>query len=157
MKTMLNRFARWLAHRTAPAALVSAGPAPLLDAYRRHRAPSPVDLLGELKNTAWACASINAAVCAALAPRLYVATAPGQTAPRCRTRALEPGQLRQLQVASPRLAQAAVEEVVEHPLLTLFRQVNPVHNSLVLWHNAGVEIQSSPGVGPNNTQPGRDP
>ena len=133
MKTMLHHVARWLARKTAPAQLLTSSPGPMLDAYRRHRAPSPGELLGELKNTAWTCATINAAVCAAHPPRLFVAPGPHHAAPKCATRALDPGPLRQLRQARPQLGAAAVEEVVDHPLLTLFRQVNPVHNSFDLW------------------------
>ncbi len=108
-----------------------------LDAYRRHRAPTAGELLGELKNTAWTCASINAAVCAAFPPRLYVTTGREQAPPRCGTRGLGPDTLARLH-ALPHLASfthqaAAIAEVVEHPLLTLLRQVNPVHNSFDLW------------------------
>ena len=55
----------------------------LLDAYRRNRNPTPNELLAELKNTAWTCASINAAVCASFPPRLYVITDHGQPQPKC--------------------------------------------------------------------------
>lgn len=130
---LLHRLARWLARKTAPADLAVSSPGPLLDAYRRHRAPSPAELLGELKSTAWTCASINAAVCAALPPRLYVATGTGQPAPRCATRALDPASLHRLRSTRPQLARAGVEEVVAHPLLTLLSQVNPVHNGFDLW------------------------
>ncbi len=61
-----------------------------IDAHRRQREPSPRDLLAELMHTAWACASINASVCASHPPRLYVSTSPGQAAPRCATRPLAP-------------------------------------------------------------------
>ena len=44
-------------------------------------------MLAELKNTAWACASVNAAVCAAFPPRLYVATQKNRPA-KCATKAL---------------------------------------------------------------------
>jgi len=108
-----------------------------LDAYARHRAPTATELLAELKNTAWTCATINAALCAAYPPRLYVTTARGQASPRCRTRALAPAALNRLQ-SDPQLAPyvhkaAAVAEVLDHPLLALLRQVNPVHNSFDLW------------------------
>jgi hypothetical protein len=35
-----------------------------VDAWKRTRSPSPNELMAELKGVAWACASINAAVCA---------------------------------------------------------------------------------------------
>src|SRR4051812_6145804 len=129
MPNYLHRFARWLARKTAAAAIAPAPSAGFLDAYRRRHAPSANELLAELKNTAWTCASINSSACAALPPRLYVTTNAGQMPPRCATRALEPTALRQLRTVRPQLAQQAIEEVVDHPLLTLLRQVNPVHNS----------------------------
>lgn len=108
--------------------------APPLDVYRRHRAPSPHELLHELKGTAWTCASINSAVCASFPPRLYIATAPEQPAPRCQTRSLDlTSQRRLLQLRSFTAPNATIEEVVHHPLLTLLRQVNPCHNAFDLW------------------------
>src|SRR5688572_17294671 len=86
----VHRLAHWLARKTAPAGLVSAagaGPA-FVDAFRRQRPPTPHELLAELKHTAFACASINAAVCASFPPRLYVAGRRDQPRPRCLTRAL---------------------------------------------------------------------
>jgi HK97 family phage portal protein len=134
MKQVLHRFARWLARKTAPPFLPTHAGAPFLDAFRRLRAPSGVALLNELKNTAWTCASINAAVCASLPPRLFVHTAPGEPAPRCLTRSLDPASLHRLQMHSAiRTPNSAIEEVVDHPLLGLFRQVNPVHNQFDLW------------------------
>lgn len=133
MNRFLHRLARWLARKTAPAALAATPTVPLLDAYRRHRAPSAAELLAELKGTAWTCASINAAVCAAHPPRLYVRTTPGQQAPRCATRAITPGELAWLRATRPGLARGGVEEVLDHPLLTLLHHVNAVHTSFDLW------------------------
>jgi len=48
------------------------------------------DLLKELRGVAWACAAINAAVCARYPPRLYVSTAANQPLARCLTRSLSP-------------------------------------------------------------------
>src|SRR5687767_14797626 len=139
MKRILHRLARWLARKTAPAFLApSSGPWPI-DAYRRLRAPSGAELLAELKSTAWACASINAAVCAASPPRLYVHTGPGEPQPRCLTRSLEPNVLQRLRTPHPQplspkgRGESMIEEVVDHPLLTLLQQVNPVHNQFDLW------------------------
>ena len=103
---------------------------------RRHRQPSPIELLAELKSTAWACASINASVCAAHPPRLFVSVAPGLPRPRCLTRSLDADTLARLKSVrgqTPGLATAQVEEVVDHPLLSLLQQVNPVHNRFDLW------------------------
>jgi HK97 family phage portal protein len=136
----LQRIARWLAPKTVPASLTGgqwSGPT-FLDAYRRQRNPTPNELLAELKNTAFTCASINAAVCAAHPPKLYVATHDAtQPLPRCLCQALDrrtEHRLRHSPTLPPRLAKAArLEEVLEHPLLTLLRQVNPAHNAFDLW------------------------
>src|ERR1700722_20076622 len=58
------------------------------DAWRKHREPTDRELLAELKNTAWTCAAINAAVCANFPPRLYVKTAGNQPRPKCAVKAL---------------------------------------------------------------------
>ena len=129
MNAILHSFARWLARKTAPASLAPASSPLSLDAYRRRRAPSPTELLTELKNTAWSCASINASTCAAHPPRLFVTTSPTQPRPRCATRALPAP----LQTQLRGQATHDVEEVMAHPVLTLFRQVNPVHNHFDLW------------------------
>jgi len=134
----LQRLARWLQPKAVPASVREAQwTTTYLDAYHRQREPSAADLLGELKGAAWTCASLNAAVCASHPPRLYVVTQPHQPAPRCPTRALPPDraqQLRSLAALPPAQAKAAcIEEVTEHPLLTLLRQVNPQHNAFDLW------------------------
>ena len=122
MRSLLKRLGSWL-FPSPPTDLASLA-RPSLE-----RAPSPGDLLGELRDTAWTCATINAATCASFAPRLYVATKAGQAAPRAATRALHPAEARRLGHA-PGLR---VEEVVSHPLLDLLKQVNPVHNAFDLW------------------------
>lgn len=135
----LTRLAGWLRRKAIPAA-VAAGAArgsTFLDAYRKHREPTQKQLLEELKNTAWSCASINAAVCASFPPKLYVTTGRGQRAPKCLTKALAHEVEARLR-AAPHLAAhthgaQAIEEVVEHPLLALLRKVNTTHNAFELW------------------------
>ncbi len=133
MNTLLQRFARWLMRKTTPGSLVPQSAPNFLDAFRQRRQPTQIELLAELKSTAWACASINSAVCASLPPQLLVMTGPNQAPPRCATRKLEPALVRQLQAARPQAASDIVEEVVDHPILTLFRQVNPAQNAFDLW------------------------
>src|ERR1043165_3450046 len=133
MKNLFRRLARWLMRKTTPGSLVPSFTLPYLDVFRHRRQPTPTELLAELKSTAWSCASINSSVCASLPPRLFVTTGGNQSPPRCVTRRLEPTALRQLASARPQLASQTVEEVVDHPVLTLFRQVNPVQNSFDLW------------------------
>jgi len=137
--TLWQRVLRWLTSKSVPASLTGNqwfGPTSL-DAYRRQRPPTPGELLAELKNTAWTCASINAAVCASFPPRLYVTTSANQARPRCCTRALAPETAAWLRSASHLAAHthgaAIIEEVLEHPLLGLFRKVNGIHNSFDLW------------------------
>jgi hypothetical protein len=131
MRAMLYRLATWLARKTAPAAVRLAGADRLsfIDSYRRVRTPTALELLSELKNTAYACASLNAAVCASYPPRLYVTTRAGEPAPRCLTRSLGVEEKKAL----GRKATERVEEVLDHSLLTLLQGVNPTHNAHDLW------------------------
>lgn len=133
----LHRLARWLSRKAAPPALLG-GPwsgADFVDSFRRQRPPSPHDLLAELKNTAFACATINAGMCAAYQPRLYVCTYADQPAPKCGTRPITLRHEKNLrEKAGFRAGRAErIEEVFDHPLLTLLQQVNPVHNQFDLW------------------------
>ncbi|HZU37303.1 MAG TPA: phage portal protein [Gemmataceae bacterium] len=136
---MLTTLAHRLRPKAAPAALLGSQwtGTHFLDAFKRNREPTANELQAELKNTAFACASINAAVCASFAPRLFVATHPEQPAARCLTRALDrPTKqwLRHQPGLPPRITKAAkLEEVLDHPLLTLFQQVNPCMNAFDLW------------------------
>ncbi len=143
MRTFLaNTFARlasWLRRKAIPTSLAGnqwTGTT-FVDLYRRERNPTPNELQAELKNTAWTCASLNAAVCASFPPRLYVTTRPGEHQPKCLTRPVSRKCLQRLQ-ADPRYeihtrSAEHVAEVTQHPLLDLLAQVNPVHNSFDLW------------------------
>lgn len=137
---MLHRLAARLAPKAIPTSLAGnqwTGTT-FVDVYKRNRNPTPNELLAELKNTAFTCASINAAVCAAFPPRLYVAThSDEQPRARCLTRRLgarTEHRLRGNKHLPPFVAKAArLEEVLDHPLLTLLQQINPVHNQFDLW------------------------
>src|SRR5262249_44403665 len=155
MRSLLHRLALWLARKTAPAAgRHGLGDRPaFLDAYRRLRNPSAQDLLAELKDTAYARGGLKASVCAPVPPRLYVSTRPGEPAPRCLTRALSAPERRELLAgsagASPSLgarlkSAEMVEEVLDHPLLTLLRAVNSTHNAHDLWELT-TPYQQAPG------------
>src|SRR5258708_29224909 len=79
--------------KSAPAVLAAGqwSGTSFIDAFKRQRNPTPNELMAELKNTAFTCASINAAVCAAFPPKLYVATDPRlQPEARCLKKSLEP-------------------------------------------------------------------
>jgi HK97 family phage portal protein len=162
MMRFIHHLTNWLVRKGTPRSLAGRQwtGTTFTDTWRRNREPTPNELLGELKGTAWTCASLNAAVCAAYPPRLYVATYPDQPPARCLTRALDPEveqRVRSLpyvraMVSRPSLGKTAkgvpegresmppsvwkstrLEEVLEHPLLTLLARVNPVHNAFDLW------------------------
>jgi HK97 family phage portal protein len=150
MRALLHRFSHWLWKKTMPAVLAGGqwSGSSYIDAFKRSREPTPNELLQELKGTAWACISINAAVCASYPPRLYVTTAQGQPAAKCRTKSLAP-RLEQKLRASPRLAvrhKAAwrLEEVTEHAILGLLEQPSPLGVSLSpfdLWELTQVYLE----------------
>ena len=134
---MIRSLARVLTRLSAWLAPAPGTPTPGILAPNRHRGPSTADLLAELRSTAWTCASLNAAVCAASPPRLYVVTRRGQPSPRCLTRGLGPGTLQRLR-ALPHLEPFTrgvehIEEVTSHPLLTLLDRANPCHTAFDLW------------------------
>lgn len=130
----LTRLAGWLA--PAPAAPVFTPPS-----AGRYRQPTAGELLAELRHTAWACASLNAAACASFPPRLYVMTRPGDAPPRRMTRALAPDAVARL-LHMPRARHAErIEEVPDHPLLDLLQQVNPVHNAFDLWELTTLSLE----------------
>jgi HK97 family phage portal protein len=112
-----------------------------IDSFKRERNPTPNELMAELKNTAFTCATINAAVCAAFPPKLYVATDPKtQSEARCLKQPLDSRTENRIRrnwasISKPgHLGHATrLEEVLDHPLLTLLRKVNPAHNSFDLW------------------------
>jgi HK97 family phage portal protein len=130
LKTILHRLAKWVAAKTTQGSFGSGISTPI-DAYGRHRAPTQVELIAQLKNTAYTCATINAQVCATFPPKLYVATATGQRKTRLATRALRASELerlRQNKNIQQYIAKAhTVEEVTEHPMLDMFR------NNFDLW------------------------
>src|SRR4051812_14202467 len=129
MRTWLATTWHWLTGRKAAGdAARGTWGLPLPDRFRR-KGPTARELLAELRSTAWTCASLNASVCAAYAPRVFVRTGPGQARPKCATRPLDVPSARAVTAPAGHL----VEEVTEHPLLTLFARVNETHNAFDLW------------------------
>ncbi len=133
MNALLHSLARWLYRKTAPQAVAAGGHAGgFTDAFNRKRPPTPQELLNELKNTAWTCASINAATCAEYAPKLYVTTDPRtQAKAKVPTKALSPREAKRLQALTQK--SVLIEEVLEHPILSLLKSVNPFLNAFDLW------------------------
>jgi HK97 family phage portal protein len=137
---LLSTIARKIRPKAIPSSLTGGqwSGTSYVDSFMRNRDPNSNELLAELKNTAFSCASINAAVCAAYPPRLYVATrSPNEAEPRCFTIPVEKKvekRLRSLPWLPRHITKAnRIDEVLDHPLLTLLLQVNPVHNSFDLW------------------------
>jgi HK97 family phage portal protein len=142
LASLFNRLAGWLAPAgTSPSGLAGSYP----PFPSRSRPPTPSELLAELKATAWTCATLNAAACASFSPRLYVATRPGQAAPRCLRRALIGPEERRLRglahLAVHTRAAQHIEEVTDHPLLTLLEQVNPEQNAFDLWELTTLSLE----------------
>jgi HK97 family phage portal protein len=137
-KTLL-RLAQWVRPKGMPSVLAGGQwtGTSFVDSYKRNRQPTPNELLTELKNTAWTCAGINAAVCASYPPRLYVITEHNQPQPKCATKALSPWaerRLRSMPHINRRVRTAArIEEVTDHTLLTLLQHANAVHGAFDLW------------------------
>jgi HK97 family phage portal protein len=134
-----RRLAGWLARKAAPAALTGSqwSGTSFTDAYHRNRAPTPNELMAELKGAAWTCASINASVCASFPPKLYVTTAAGQPAPKCATAPIGKALERRLRTAPASAARTKaalhIQEVMEHPLLDLLANPNGVHSGFDIW------------------------
>jgi HK97 family phage portal protein len=136
---VIHRLANWLARKTAPAALTGGQwtGTSYTDRFKKYRNPTPNELMAELKNTAWACASLNAGTCAAYPPSLYVITRHNEPSPKCRTKALKREREEELR-SHPRLrgrlkSAERLEEVTTHPLLDLLNYPNPWHSSYDLW------------------------
>jgi HK97 family phage portal protein len=133
----LCRFADWLYPKTASSlwTTYTVTPDGVWEGRRRFHSPGTGELLRELRGTAYACATLNASVCAAHPPSLYVATYRGQSAPKCLTKPLTLSCERRLREfgRGPFDKAERIEQVLDHPLLTLLRSVNPVHNAHDLW------------------------
>jgi HK97 family phage portal protein len=125
IRNLLNRFAHWLLRKTMPSSLTGSQwtGTSYIDSYKRSRNPTPNELMAELKGVAWACASINAAICANYPPRLYVITQHNQPRPKCATRPIAAKTAQRLRTAKHLAARtksaATIEEVTDHPLLDL--------------------------------------
>ncbi len=137
-KTLL-RLGSWFQRKTMPAGLM--GPqwsgSSAVDMFRRHRNPTPNELLQELKGTAWTCASINAQTCATYSPMLFVVTQHNQPKPKCATRPLSQKswtRIHKLPHLHNRIKSAAtIEEVTDHPLINLLSAPTWPLNTLGSW------------------------
>jgi HK97 family phage portal protein len=95
--------------------------------------PSANKLLEQLRSTAWACASINSAICATFTPTLYVRTAKHQPTPKCETRTIQPRALKSLRDRLEIKSDIELKEVANHPINKLLADPNKYHTSYDLW------------------------
>lgn len=113
--------------QTAPP--VRYSPSGYLDAHRKRRDPSATELFQELKSTVYACAQINASICAAAPPKLYVRTARHQSRPKCPIRDLDRKTHQSMQTAGQIHAGEEINEIESHPAIDILRRPNPYHSS----------------------------
>jgi HK97 family phage portal protein len=98
-----------------------------------HNLPSAYTLLQHMKSTAWTCSTINSAVCATYAPKLYVTTGKSQPTPKCQTAAISKKTADYLRDRLQIKTNLNIQEVTKHPLITLLDHPNPYMNSFDLW------------------------
>lgn len=105
-----------------------------LDAFRSKRPPTPSELVNSYKAVAYACISLNANAVAKVPFRLYCRTAKGQAEPRFwNTRRLERNErgrlrerlYRQHVTRSMAANDDQVDEIVDHPFLSVLDKPNP--------------------------------
>lgn len=134
--TTLQRFASWLTRRAygGNANLIVSSSLPSWDsAFRKWTQPSDFQaLINRNLGLVYACASHNSQAVARARLRLYVAKdSPGQKI-RAKTRALtnqEHDWLASKSILQKWIAPSAdVEEILEHPFLSLLQNVNPWNN-----------------------------
>lgn len=100
------------------------------DGFRTKAAPSPDRLIDAFRGVAYSCARLNANGVSRTPLRLYVTTARHEPRPRCLARpttAAARARLERLPYAAVTLArgiETGLDEVVDHPILTLLRTVN---------------------------------
>lgn len=99
-----------------------------LDAYGTQRVPTKQEQIEQYRGVVYACSNINARAVASVPMRLYVQTSDGQHKARCPTKKVDShtkARLKDLPYLKRRLTKAVeIEEVLEHPFLTLLETVN---------------------------------
>lgn len=94
-----------------------------VDYFKREREPDKKALIKEYKRVVYSCANLNADTVACKKLRLYVKTSAQQRAPRVPTKPVKAEKQEYLQEVITKDF-AKIEEVIEHPILKLFRHVN---------------------------------
>lgn len=126
----LRSFVSSLVSKVAPAipGALGRGDTGGVDTWKVQRSPSKLELLQQYKSIVYACANINARAVASAPYRLYVQTNTGHAKARCPVKGISSSQkksLKRVTYLSRRLSKAVeIEEVTDHPLLTLLQTVN---------------------------------
>ncbi len=98
------------------------------DYFRREREPTKLDLIRQYKRVIYSCANLNSDTTACKKLRLYVKTSAKDRKPRVPVRPVKSAQLDYLykEYGHQEFFKdfATVEEVIEHPILKLFKFVN---------------------------------
>jgi phage portal protein BeeE len=103
------------------------------DAFGQKRALAPVELATRYRNAQYVCAKMNATQIASLTKRLYSTTSQGQRTPTAKTvkyteigrRRMERGLEWDASVTKRLAGVDRVDEVVESPIIDVFRRPNP--------------------------------
>ena len=94
------------------------------DQFSSQPAPTAAKLIAEYKGIVYSCATLNSQSTAAAERRAYVQTAPGQRKCRWAVGPVGAATKRRMRSAKALRAGVAVEEILEHPLITLLEQPN---------------------------------
>lgn len=99
-----------------------------VDVYKSKKAPTPFELIDEYKRVAYCCANLNAQGVACAERKLFVKTKKGQRTARCLTKKIDTKTIDKLCKMSHLSKYTKdfinIEEVVEHPSLTLLDKAN---------------------------------
>lgn len=99
------------------------------DIYNTFTAPSDNELLNSYRNIAFVCANLNARSTAACNIRLYATSGQDDARPTKMARPISKHLERSIRQSVPKTAKALhIDEVVDHPLLTLLNTANSVMN-----------------------------
>lgn len=92
------------------------------DVWNRQRIPDDIEILDYFRDTAFACANLNADAVARTRLRLYVRTARGQPSPKCQAIPITKATRRRLVESGRAAAGMVVDEVEDHPVLKLMER-----------------------------------
>lgn len=116
------------------------------DRWKTQLAPQAEDLVKQYREIQYACINLNSRAVASAQLQLFVITRRGEIQPRCPTRAIAPQTMEWLldqKDVAPILANAEdVQEVTDHPLLTLLHTPNPFQNSFTLMELTALYLET---------------